>query len=125
MKNKPLIVALIFIPFIFYTIYGIFFPLIFPFAPKQTTLIVSILGTILISFIFWIILNNLNNPIVSKALITGIVSCTITFVLGFIGPMIFYPEANQGPILGFFIAPIGFIAGSILGGIYWHFKLNK
>lgn len=125
MKNKSLIIVLLFIPFIFYTIYGIFYPLFFPYTLKQTTLIISILGTILISIIIWLILKNLSNPIVNKAIITGIVSCAITFFLGFIGPMVFYPEANTGPLLGFFIAPVGFAAGLVLGGIYWYFKQNK
>lgn len=34
------------------------------------------------------------------------------FVLGFFGPIIFAPEANQGPLLGIFITgPLGFFAG--------------
>lgn len=36
------------------------------------------------------------------------------FLLGFIGPMIFAPGANQGPLLGIFITgPIGFMLGMI------------
>lgn len=40
----------------------------------------------------------------------------ITFLLGFVGPMILTPEANQGPLLGIFITgPAGFCLGLILG----------
>ena len=38
---------------------------------------------------------------------------------GFFGPMIFTPEANQGPLLGLFITgPLGFVAGGIAGLTY-------
>jgi hypothetical protein len=38
----------------------------------------------------------------------------ICFCLGFFGPMIFAPQANQGPMLGVFITgPIGFVLGGI------------
>ena len=37
------------------------------------------------------------------------------FVLGFIGPMIVVPEANQGPMLGLFITGPG---GAVVGFVY-------
>jgi hypothetical protein len=49
------------------------------------------------------------------ALIVGAVG----FVGGFFGPMIFVPEANQGPLLGLLITgPLGFVAGGIGGFVY-------
>src|SRR5258708_4321163 len=40
----------------------------------------------------------------------------IGFVGGFFGPIIFTPQANQGPLLGIFITgPLGFILGAIVG----------
>jgi hypothetical protein len=43
----------------------------------------------------------------------------IGFVLGFLGPIIVTPEANQGPLLGIFITgPAGFVVGAILGALY-------
>ena len=42
----------------------------------------------------------------------------IGFCLGFFGPMIFMPEANQGPLLGIFITgPLGAIVGAVAGAI--------
>jgi hypothetical protein len=39
--------------------------------------------------------------------------------VGFFGPMIFSPQANQGPLLGLFITgPLGFVAGGVAGLIY-------
>lgn len=40
------------------------------------------------------------------------------FVGGFVGPIIFTPEANQGPLLGIFITgPLGFVIGFISAGV--------
>lgn len=40
----------------------------------------------------------------------------IVFLAGFFGPLIFTPEANQGPLLGmFFTGPLGFVAGGLFG----------
>lgn len=36
----------------------------------------------------------------------------IGFAAGFLGPIVFSPDANQGPLLGIFItAPVGFLVG--------------
>ena len=58
----------------------------------------------------------------------GVLSLTLTgalvvggvgFVGGFFGPMIFAPDANQGPLLGLFITgPLGFLAGGVGGLVY-------
>jgi len=46
------------------------------------------------------------------ALVLGAVG----FVCGFVGPMVFSPDANQGPLLGLFITgPGGALLGAILG----------
>ncbi len=40
----------------------------------------------------------------------------ICFLLGFVGPILFVPDANQGPLLGIFITgPIGFLVGVLIG----------
>jgi hypothetical protein len=40
----------------------------------------------------------------------------VGFALGFFGPMIFTPGANQGPMLGIFITgPLGFVLGAVGG----------
>jgi hypothetical protein len=49
-------------------------------------------------------------------LMGGIILGGIGFVGGFFGPIIFTPQANQGPLLGIFITgPLGFILGAIIG----------
>lgn len=54
--------------------------------------------------------------VVAGALVTGVVG----FVIGFVGPMIVAPDANQGPMLGIFITgPLGVVLGALGGGSYW------
>lgn len=44
---------------------------------------------------------------------------TVGFLLGFIGPMIFAPGANQGPMLGIFITgPLGLLVGATGGFLF-------
>ncbi len=43
----------------------------------------------------------------------------IGFCGGFFGPMLFAPDANQGPMLGIFITgPLGALLGAIGGAVY-------
>ncbi|HET9939967.1 MAG TPA: hypothetical protein VFR25_02595 [Candidatus Eisenbacteria bacterium] len=52
------------------------------------------------------------------ALIGGIVVGGVGFIIGFLGPLLWAPDANQGPLLGIFITgPIGFILGAVAGAI--------
>jgi hypothetical protein len=54
-----------------------------------------------------------------RTLLIGVVIGAVCFAAGFFGPLIFRPESNQGPLLGFFITgPAGFVAGC-LGGFVW------
>jgi hypothetical protein len=49
---------------------------------------------------------------------TGVTFGVIGFALGFFGPMLATPGANQGPLLGLFITgPLGFLLGCIVGAI--------
>lgn len=46
----------------------------------------------------------------------GAILGAIGFLGGFVGPVIFTPEANQGPLLGIFITgPLGFMLGLVVG----------
>jgi hypothetical protein len=55
----------------------------------------------------------------TTALRWAVVIGAIGFCGGFFGPMIFAPDANQGPLLGIFVTgPLGFIAGGIAGTFY-------
>jgi len=42
----------------------------------------------------------------------------ISFLAGFVGPILLDPNSPQGPLLGiFFTGPLGAIAGAILGAV--------
>jgi hypothetical protein len=59
------------------------------------------------------------NPIVQGALLGAGLLGTIGFAGGFFGPMLFTPEANQGPMLGIFITgPLGGVLGAVAGGLW-------
>lgn len=56
------------------------------------------------------------SSIVLGALLLG----SIGFVLGFFGPMVIDPQANQGPLLGLLITgPGGVLLGGPLGALWW------
>jgi preprotein translocase subunit Sss1 len=56
--------------------------------------------------------------IIRRAVRPALIVGGIGFAAGFFGPMIFKPEANQGPMLGIFITgPLGFVIGLIYGVI--------
>ena len=55
-------------------------------------------------------------PLVDRALGSAVTVGFIGFALGFLGPIILAPGANQGPMLGIFITgPLGFLAGLAWG----------
>jgi hypothetical protein len=54
--------------------------------------------------------------IVSRAMKTAFIVGGVGFLIGFVGPVIVTPEANQGPLLGiFFTGPLGFLVGLLWG----------
>jgi len=63
--------------------------------------------------------------LIGKAFKLALWISLVVFVILFIGPVIFYPEANQGPLLGFIFAPVAFIF-AFIGALLWHIpKVRK
>lgn len=59
------------------------------------------------------------DSVTPTVILWAVIAGSISFLAGFIGPMIFMPEANQGPMLGIFITgPLGFALGGIAGLVY-------
>ena len=55
----------------------------------------------------------------SHAVLGAVVVGALGFTAGFFGPILFTPEANQGPLLGIFVTgPAGVVIGAIGGVIY-------
>jgi hypothetical protein len=56
--------------------------------------------------------------VLQSALRSGCLLGAIGFASGFFGPMIFTPDANQGPLFGIiFSGPAGFFIGSVGGAL--------
>jgi hypothetical protein len=46
----------------------------------------------------------------------GLVLGGIAFAVGYVGPLLLYPDSNQGPLFGIFVTgPLGFVAGVAVG----------
>ena len=106
----------------------IYFPFSIPILnfEKDTRHLVAIITAVLIGLFLWLITKDSSRKFINQLFITAIIVGGIGFVIGFIGPIIFYPDANQGPLLGIFITgPLSFLVGLIGGGIYWRIKLNN
>jgi hypothetical protein len=57
--------------------------------------------------------------IIASAFRGALIVGGIGFCAGFFGPMVFAPDANQGPLLGIFITgPLGVLLGAIGGAVY-------
>jgi len=84
---------------------GLLLNLIFPLVPAVVIVVIVLYGPIRNRW--W----RRETPI-GFALFIG----TISFMIGFAGPMVVAPGANQGPLLGvFYTGPIGLVVGLVWG----------
>ena len=92
----------------------------------RTRLIITLVISVLIGSFLWFITDNVSKKFTDKLFTTATIIGVIGFAIGFIGPIIFTPEANQGPLLGIFVTgPLSFVVGLIGAGVYWKTKFNK
>ena len=69
-----------------------------------------------------------NSPdgLVKDMIVGGLLVGGFGFCGGFFGPVLFAPEANQGPLLGLFImGPLGLVLGIVGGAVYWILKKRR
>ncbi|SRR5258705_1276698 len=60
------------------------------------------------------------------ALLSGLVVGAAAFAIGFFGPLVWAPDANQGPLLGIFVTgPIGFVIGTAFGWLYGRMRVPR
>ena len=82
--------------------------------------IVSLLCATGTAWYVWQRTGSLPEGLISSMSSGAVILGAIGFCAGFFGPIIFTPDANQGPLLGIFITgPLGFILGALGGLVYW------
>ena len=65
-------------------------------------------------------------PALAYGIAGAVVLGFIGFIIGFVGPIVFTPQANQGPLLGIFITgPAGAVIGFIFGALYSQLRRPK
>ena len=111
----------------FYFVYWLPFSLILPAAGFNWIRVLgSLVCAILVASYTWRHTASLSQGLAASIVMGAIVTSTIGFLAGFVGPMIFAPGANQGPLLGIFITgPLGFLAGAVGGAIYWTVRRKR
>jgi hypothetical protein len=79
----------------------------------------ALMVAVLVSRSVWRSEDRLPTALLGAIGIGAAVFGSIGFMAGFFGPMMFAPEANQGPMLGIFITgPLGALVGALLGFFY-------
>jgi hypothetical protein len=79
----------------------------------------AVLTAAVLGWLTWQGMSNLAPGLLSSMATGAGILGAIGFCGGFFGPMIFTPEANQGPLLGLFITgPLGFVLGAVCGLVY-------
>jgi hypothetical protein len=112
--------VLVVVPATYYFIYWVPFSLI-PFIEQRWIPgIICLLCAASVGWYVWKKLGSAQHELISNTLLGAVVLGAIEFCAGFFGPIIFTPEANQGPLLGIFITgPLGFLFGAVGGFLYW------
>ena len=90
---------------------------------EKTNYTIITLAILLALGVAWLVFKKTSIHLTSEAsyiLTGGFLLGGLGFAIGFLGPIIIAPNANQGPLLGIFITgPLGFLLGLLIGGILW------
>lgn len=126
MKLFIRIIALILVvPGSYYFVYWLPCSLL-PYEPRWIANVISLTCAIAAGWFVWVKIASANSSAISSTLLGAILVGGTGFIGGFIGPMIFTPDSNQGPFLGILITgPAGIVIGGITGFIYWTAKDRK
>lgn len=89
-------------------------------APEPIRVAIPLTCAIIAAIVVWRTMSTKPRRPLAFIVLGAILGGSIGFAGGFFRPIIFAPDANQGPLLGLFITgPLGVLAGAIGGGIYW------
>src|SRR5215831_11298710 len=74
---------------------------IWPYSKDNIRYISSLIISFVFAYFFYSkVLGNKSKELLKYVLLGGLITGGICFALGFFLPLIFYPSANQGPLLG-------------------------
>lgn len=94
-------------------------PMLFLFASHGPTFLVPLIVAAAAATYVWIRADNRPEFLARRIFGGAVIVGAIGFIAGFFGPLIFAPQANQGPLLGIFITgPAGVLVGALAGLVY-------
>ena len=92
--------------------------------PLWITFLGSALAAALVARYVWMHTATIQSGLASSVLVGALATGGIGFVLGFFGPILLRPEANQGPLLGIFITD-RWGSCSWSGAVYWFARRRR
>jgi len=118
---KILVSIVVFLGLYFFS-YWMLFAQILPDNALPAQNVLALLTGLAAAFAVWRGMSSADQGILATAATWAAIAGALGFCGGFFGPLIFAPNANQGPLLGIFITgPLGFVGGGLCGLIYAFF----
>ena len=115
---KAVVATLVFLAVYFFSFWVVFAQIV-PESMMWIALSAAFLTAAAAAFWVWRKAGAAQHHIFQTTLYWAVVAGALGFCGGFFGPLIFTPEANQGPLLGIFITgPLGFVGGGVVGLVY-------
>ena len=101
------------------TYYVTAIPALMFFGVDGPTLLIPFVVSVVAARYAWMRADSLPKHVAACTFSGALLFGAIGFVAGFLGPLIFMPEANQGPLLGIFVTgPAGVLLGAVAGLVY-------
>lgn len=84
---------------------------------------ISLAVAVLTGLLLWRVTSTFSEGLILAMSRGAAIAGCLGFVGGFVGPMLLAPSANQGPLLGIFVAgPLGCLLGGVSGAIWWRMR---
>ena len=92
---------------------------------KLTVNIVALTTALIIGVLMMVISHKVNKAYMRQVIKTTLIISAFGFFIGFIGPLIFTPDDNLGPLLGIFVTgPLSFVIGLVTSAIYFKSRIR-
>jgi hypothetical protein len=101
-------------------------PILALFGFQGSTFLIPLVAAIAAGRYVWVRADNMPRHLADFIFYGAVLFGGIGLAAGFFGPIIFAPEANQGPLLGIFITgPAGILVGAGAGLVYGLIKSRR